>query len=138
MSYCRFSEGDVYMYHHVGGHIECCACSLADLVAGSSKFFDKLSGADKKPDYKGPTTFKMHGSTKLATYQEALDHLQKHRDAGHSVPEYAFEALRKDVESGGKPEASVCDRCGGPVAMGVVNFEAGESLCEKCGLGDNS
>jgi hypothetical protein len=135
MSYCRFSEGDVYMYHHVGGFVECCSCSLADLVDGSTAFFDQLSGADKKPDYEGPTTFKMHGNTNLSSYREALEHLQKHRDAGHSVPEDAFDRLREDIESGGSPEASICDRCGGPVSLGCADFKSGEFLCENCGFG---
>jgi hypothetical protein len=30
VSYCRFSEADVYVYCHVGGYLCCCACSLSD------------------------------------------------------------------------------------------------------------
>ena len=30
MSYCRFSDGDVYMFEHVGGGIECCGCRLVE------------------------------------------------------------------------------------------------------------
>jgi hypothetical protein len=28
MSYCRFSNGDVYILHHVSGYLVCCGCKL--------------------------------------------------------------------------------------------------------------
>lgn len=34
MSYCRWSEGEVYMFHHVDGFIECYMCNLS----GPNKF----------------------------------------------------------------------------------------------------
>jgi len=30
MAYARFSHSDVYVYAHVGGHLECCGCRLGD------------------------------------------------------------------------------------------------------------
>lgn len=30
MSYCRFSNADVYVYMDVGGYLCCCGCSLSD------------------------------------------------------------------------------------------------------------
>ena len=71
MSYCRFSNGDVYMYPHVYGGIECCACCLS----GSSLTFFRRS--------------------------EAIAHLQEHRKAGYIVPDHAFDALRSEIEDEG-------------------------------------
>lgn len=30
MSYCRFSNGDIYMYLHYLGDIKCCSCQLTN------------------------------------------------------------------------------------------------------------
>lgn len=30
MSYCRFSEADVYVFECVTGHLECCGCRLGE------------------------------------------------------------------------------------------------------------
>lgn len=80
MSYCRPIEGDVYMYLHVGGYVECCLCALAQDSATDLEFH---------------------------TFQGALEHLEKHREAGHKVPEHAFESLRLEVESGKTPREAV-------------------------------
>ena len=70
MSYCRFSEGDVYMYPDSFGAIICCGCNLLRAIT-SSVFW---------------------------TPEEALEHLEEHRKAGHTVPERAFNRLRKEIE----------------------------------------
>ena len=57
MSYARFSEGDVYVFLSVGGHLECCGCIL------------------------NPRT------VTLDTTQKMLEHLEGHRHAGHLIPE---------------------------------------------------
>lgn len=31
MAYCRFSDSDAYLFSHVDGGFECCACSLAPI-----------------------------------------------------------------------------------------------------------
>lgn len=69
MSYCRFSDGDVYMYEHVNGFIECCACSLKD-----------------------------GKSVALLNRKDALEHLYQHRDNEDKVPEYAINRLIKDIK----------------------------------------
>jgi hypothetical protein len=80
MSYCRFSDGDVYMYPNCNGYIECCSCSLAPLV-------DTIfSGV------------KMHGSVRFNNHQEAIEHLYKHIEAGDQVPEYAIESLKNEIQ----------------------------------------
>lgn len=58
MSFGRFLEGDVYVFEHVSGHIECCACFLAEEAFSSFEF---------------------------KTPREALAHLEKHKEAGHDV-----------------------------------------------------
>jgi hypothetical protein len=70
MSYCRFGEGDVYMYPTKGG-IECCSCQLrtgAELVV-------------------------------LEDATAALAHLVCHRAAGHDVPQHALERLIEESTS---------------------------------------
>lgn len=59
MSFARFSHSDVYIYEHVGGFIECCACSLHE------------STADWYPQFKTP--------------REAIAHLKEHKKAGHDI-----------------------------------------------------
>ncbi len=60
MSFERFSTSDVYVFEHVGGWIECCACLLS---------------ADTDDSW----------FVELATPREALDHLSKHQFAGHDI-----------------------------------------------------
>lgn len=59
MSFARFSYSDVYVYEHVGGFIECCACSL------------KESTVDWYAQFKTP--------------REAIAHLKEHKKAGHDI-----------------------------------------------------
>lgn len=62
MSFERFFSSDVYIFEHVGGYIQCCACSLAET------------------DYD-----EIFGFTELATPREALVHLDLHEAAGHDI-----------------------------------------------------
>lgn len=77
MSYARFGSGgsDVYVYEHVGGFIECCGCSLAKDEDGGVFGF---------------------GFTHLKTAREAIEHLEKHREAGDTVLDRTFEFIRTD------------------------------------------
>lgn len=118
MSYCRFSEGDVYLFEHVGGYIECCSCLLAELVPtvmtkGFKGLFQKCEkcvgkGCEecncKNCNGKGGSCCMMHGSLSFKTFQDAYNHLLQHQKTGHYVPEYAFEELQKDINSGKSPE----------------------------------
>lgn len=75
MSYCRFSpeESDVYVFGTVataGEKIECCGCRLVS----------------DEPAYP------------LLDAPEMLKHLEAHRQAGHLVPEYAMERLRREID----------------------------------------
>lgn len=66
MSYCRFIEGDVYVYMSVSGFLECCACPLN---LDSQNFYST---------------------------QEMVDHLQEHINTGHHVPADVFVRLYED------------------------------------------
>lgn len=111
MAYCRFGDGGVYMYHHVDGFIECCACRLAPLINTiftkglkkgdiREKFFGHIPSCDRC-NGKGCGHCRMHGNKKYKTRRGALKHLQAHRDAGHTVPQYAFDQLKEEIEEEG-------------------------------------
>lgn len=71
MSYCRFLEADAYIFAHVSGHWQCCGCLLSESEDGSDWDF--------------------------ATKEEMLVHIDKHRKAGHYIPERVDERLRKEI-----------------------------------------
>lgn len=69
MSYCRMSEGDVYMYHAITGGIVCCGCRFREKTG--SVFFSR---------------------------SEALSHLEFHMKNGDSVPARAIERLKNEID----------------------------------------
>jgi hypothetical protein len=81
VSYCRFGEADVYIFPHIAGGIECCACPLHTEGLGSYNF---------------------------ATQEEVLDHIAEHRQAGHYVPEFVDEELKKEIADRNS-SGDVCD-----------------------------
>ena len=141
MSYCRFSNGDVYMYPSTKGGIECCACRLADKVVtiftpgviDETDFrWDLLVGGGDlvcKKCESGCDECMMHGNITFNSYQDALDHLYEHRKAGHSVPDYAFEYLKKDMEESKSLEPLLCE-CG-KVSM-IFDLENNKNYCPDC------
>lgn len=68
MSYCRFSEGDVYLFSPEEGRYVCSCCRT-------------WSEHDRTFDSAG----------------EALAHLRVHRELGHVVPDHAFVRLRREM-----------------------------------------
>jgi hypothetical protein len=105
MAYCRFSDGDVYLYRSERGY-ECCACRLQPLgptiFTKPDDFVRRIFGLTEpcstcKGEFNGCTDCGMHGSLLIATAEEALQHLLDHRAAGHDVPDDAIEALREEV-----------------------------------------
>lgn len=68
MSYCRMSEGDVYMYHDILGGIVCCGCRFRG--ENGSVFFSRM---------------------------EALEHLEYHISFGDEVPERAIKRLKEEI-----------------------------------------
>lgn len=113
MSYCRFTEGDVYMYASRDG-IECCLCSLAPLVPSlltngtSSKhpLFPNVPACQHCQGH-GCKECMVHGSQTFATIQAAYEHLIAHRQAGHKVPP---KALAQFIEEGAQPFESETTR----------------------------
>jgi hypothetical protein len=66
VSYVRFLEADLYIYHDVNGYVTRCGCRLGE------------------PDFH---------TTEL---QAMLEHVGKHRLAGHDVPDDMEQRLRED------------------------------------------
>ena len=74
MSYARFAEdSDVYVYASAGGGIECARCRFIT-------------------DTKEPP----RNNAVMVDEDEMIAHLEKHRRAGHRVPNDAFDRLRAD------------------------------------------
>lgn len=68
MSYCRFSEADVYVYADVYGGVVCCGCWLSENI---------------ETFYSAP---------------DLIAHLRDHLAAGHDVPERLLDAEMYDPE----------------------------------------
>jgi hypothetical protein len=62
MSFARFSDGDVYVFSHCNGGVQCCGCWLDD--GGLPMFYSP---------------------------EELIAHLWEHREAGHRVHDYLLE-----------------------------------------------
>jgi hypothetical protein len=65
MAYSRFIESDIYIYPHIGGHIECAACIL---------------NQEDNPHHVFPKSEQIYNDDQL------LAHIQEHRDRGHDIP----------------------------------------------------
>ena len=95
MSYCRFSEADVYVYTSSEG-IECCFCSLVP-----RHWVD----VPDRPIFGGYYAQDNPGDTETyATNDAMIAHLERHRAAGHYVPDDVFARLR-DPEDAAENEA---------------------------------
>ena len=135
MSYCRFSDGDVYMFAHVGGYIECCACSLAPKVKSiftkGCKDHPLFGGVEACTECNGEgcDSCMMPGNTRIDNYYDALYHLHEHREHGDKVPDYAFEHLKQDIKNGEPLEPLLCE-CG-ELAM-IFSFDGTPPRCGSC------
>ena len=74
MSYCRFNDGDVYVYESVLGSFVCDLCRLQEKWGVS--FYSR-------------------------TRSGMIAHLEEHIEAGHHVPECAIKRLREEIETEG-------------------------------------
>lgn len=93
MSYCRFGEGDVYVYLSVDHHLECCGCILQD-----REFVE---------DENSPVGFYLKSIGKIIEtnfYKTAdmIKHLEIHKESGHYVPDFCIEDLLRDQEENDK------------------------------------
>jgi len=65
MAYSRFIDSDIYIYSHVAGYIECCACWLNE----------------DKPEYAlFPKSIEIYNDDEL------IAHLDLHTQVGHNMP----------------------------------------------------
>ena len=83
MSYCRFVEADIYLYHDCDGTIHCCACRFEPLHRGNKE----LGMGDEN----------FHGTATFKTRTEAKDHVFKHLAAGHNVPLHVLDRLEMEI-----------------------------------------
>jgi len=105
MSYCRFSNGDVYMYWSIAEHIECCACIW-------TKRYDPLdpnTPTMRLGKRRVPMIWKEEFPT-FSTFSHAIVHLKKHIKAGHVVPRSAITRLIQDRKKYGDDLARASKR----------------------------
>ena len=94
MSYCRFSEGDVYIYLSSDEKLlECCGCILQE-----RKWVK---------DETAPFGGYLHAtgeiiSDRFSTTQEMIEHLEAHKSKGHYVPNFCIEGLLMDQQENDK------------------------------------
>jgi len=82
MAYSRFWDSDIYIYSHVDGHIECCACWLNEGIE------DTLFGL----------------SEKITNDVDLIGHIRQHRRLGHNIPEGLEEEILSDPDRYSKYE----------------------------------
>lgn len=135
MAYCRFGEdSDVYIYEHVDGNFECCACSLAKLE--KSIFTTGLSEDDPRRKLFGDISVceicggegcvecMIPGNNTFSTRTELIAHIKEHIKAGHKVPEDVIPILEQQlIEIGETNDPLFEDGYSGPV---VFDSDTGE------------
>lgn len=114
MSYCRWSDGDCYVYsdiHDRKGEIRCCSCSLPFAFVPKGGIYET-----PYPNFiaKGPL--------------EMINHLKEHEAVGHRVPRYAFTGLRKEAKDAKPLKYPV--HC----ATSKIKMESGEIVESIVGL----
>lgn len=96
MSYARFSEGDVYVFHGRTAHgIEtvgyvCMACRMTPNDAAKLKTYDGK-------------IFEWHGDFVCRHPDGMLGHLRAHQEAGHLVPRRAILRLKQELSRVRRP-----------------------------------
>lgn len=81
MAYTRFSNSDIYIYPHIDGYIECCACWLNENKDEYSLFLDNV---------------KIYDDLELAR------HLKKHAAQGHEMPYNLLQEILQDDDRYGR------------------------------------
>jgi hypothetical protein len=87
MSYCRLSNGQVYLYGNVNGMFCCCGCFL-------------LIGT--YPHRRDALRFSQEDSVWLPTRSAAILHLRHHRLYGHKFPARAEKRLIQELKEEGE------------------------------------
>lgn len=102
MAYCRFGESDIYLYPSVDGSVTCCGCPLSPKVPSvwtkGGDLFGKPMEACPSCGGDGCDDCMIHSDADGMTYAEAIEHVEQHIAAGHSVPSGVIEALKRDQE----------------------------------------
>ena len=82
MAYSRFSNSDIYIYSHIDGYIECCACWLNESQ-------DEYSSND--------TAYSLFlANVKIYDDLELARHLKKHANLGHDMPDNLLQDILQD------------------------------------------
>ncbi len=99
MSYCRFSNGDVYMYDHYQGFICCCACRLTEKIDHeiSDETIEKF--ADENNGIRLPKIHSLYQDRGFFDARFALKHLYKHKKADHKVGRGAITKLKRKIKN---------------------------------------
>jgi hypothetical protein len=82
MAYCRFSDADVYIYDDIHHGIICAACSLMPLKETDLTLFGEYERYFINPNF-----------VVDRNYDQMLEHIKEHREAGDYVPEYVDRIL---------------------------------------------
>lgn len=75
MAYSRFTNSDIYIYSHIDGYIECCACWLNESTDEYSLFLANV---------------KIYDDLELAR------HLKKHAALSHEMPINLLQEILQD------------------------------------------
>ena len=81
MAYSRFSDSDIYIYPHVDGYIECCACWLNE---GKDEYSLFLANVVIRDDI------------------TLAKHLKAHANLGHDMPDNLLFDILDDSDRYGK------------------------------------
>lgn len=81
MAYTRFFDSDLYIYPHVEGHIECCACWLNESKDEYSLFL---------------------ANVKITNDDDLKEHLDRHAKAGHNMPDGLLQEILQDDDRYGR------------------------------------
>ena len=90
MSYCRFGEGDVYIFLNTEVFLECCGCILQER---------EWVEDDTRPLFKG--YLKSVGEIveyEFHTTADMINHLEIHKSKGHYIPSSCIDGLIRDKE----------------------------------------
>jgi hypothetical protein len=109
MSYCRSNgkDSDTYVIG-TRDFLECFGIGWREKVQPEHEIFMADSWTTR--DDKIVKTGGQHEAVASFTTnsrQEMIDHLLKHREAGHLVPDYAIERLREEIELEGDKYESI-------------------------------
>ena len=75
MAYSRFYDSDIYIFPHIDGYIQCCACWLNENHDGYSLFLANV---------------KIYNDLDLAR------HLKAHAEQGHDMPDGLLQEILQD------------------------------------------